>query len=262
MRVEKERQARGEGVDFEARLEGRFDVGDGVGESECHFLDRRRACFADVVAADRNRIPLRQFPAGPGKQVRDDPHGRTRRIDIGAARDVLLENIVLHRSRELPDIGALAPGHQYVQAEQDGRGGVDRHRGRDLVERDPFEQALHVGQRRDCHADPPDFSSGQRMVGIEADLGGQIERHGEPRGPLRNQISVAPVALFGRAETGILPHGPGAAAVHLRIDAAGVGKLARPAQLMAHERDIFRARRNEETPNPLMRSTKRPVTMS
>ncbi len=215
-----------------------------------------------MVAADRNRIPFRQLPAGPGKQVRDDPHGRTRRIDIGAARDILLENIVLHRSGELADIGALPPGDQYVQAEQDGRGGVDRHRGRDLVERDPFEQALHVGERRDRHADAPHFSRGQRMVGIEADLRGQIERHRKPRGPLRNQIAVAPVALFGGAETGILPHGPGSAAVHLRIDAAGVWKFARPAQLVAHERDIFRARRNEETPNPLMRSTKRPVTMS
>src|SRR5256885_16394031 len=100
------------------------------------------------------------------------------------------------------------------------------------------------------------------MVGIEANLSGQVERHGKPRGALRDEIAVAPVALFGCAETGILPHGPGAAAVHLGIDAAGVGKFARPAQLMAHERDIFRARRNEEMPNPLIMITNRPVTMS
>src|SRR5207237_1832554 len=36
-----------------------------------------------------------------------------------------------------------------VEAEQDRRRPVDRHRRRDLVERDAAEQILHVGERRD-----------------------------------------------------------------------------------------------------------------
>ena len=73
----------------------------------------------------------------------------------------------------------------------------------------------------------PDFARGQRMIGIHAHLRGQIESHGESGDALREQIAVTPVALLGRAETGVLAHGPEPAAVHLRVNAAGVTELAR-----------------------------------
>ena len=40
-------------------LERRVDVGDAVGEREGHLLDRGRARLAHVVAADRDRVPVR-----------------------------------------------------------------------------------------------------------------------------------------------------------------------------------------------------------
>ena len=52
------------------------------------------------------------------------------------------------------------------------------------------------------------------MIGIEPHLGGQVECDGESGDALREQIAIAPVALFGGSETGILPHGPQAAAIH------------------------------------------------
>ena len=38
----------------------------------------------------------------------------------------------------------LLLGHQLVEQQQDGGGGVDRHRGGHVAERDPLEEAPHV----------------------------------------------------------------------------------------------------------------------
>ena len=52
MRVEEERDARRELINFESRVDGRFDVSDGVGDGKRQLLDCGRAGFANVIAAD------------------------------------------------------------------------------------------------------------------------------------------------------------------------------------------------------------------
>ena len=42
----------------------------------------------------------------------------------------------------------------------------------------PFEEGLHVGQGVDGDAYLADFADAEGMVGIEADLGGKVERDG------------------------------------------------------------------------------------
>ena len=64
------------------------------------------------------------------------------------------------------------------------------------------------------------------MIGIQADLGGQVEGDGEAGGAVGQQIFVAFVGFFGVAHAGILAHGPEAAAVHGGLDAAGIGIVA------------------------------------
>ena len=59
VRVEEERQPRREVVDVKPGGERRLDVGDAVGQREGELLDRGRAGLADVVAGDRDRVPLR-----------------------------------------------------------------------------------------------------------------------------------------------------------------------------------------------------------
>ena len=45
-----------------------------------------------------------------------------------------------------------------------------------LLERKSFEQRQHVVDVRDRHADLPDFAARERVVGVVAGLGRQIER--------------------------------------------------------------------------------------
>ena len=94
-----------------------------------------------------------------------------------------------------------------------------------------IEEPLHVFDRIDGHADFADFSDGQRIVRIEADLRRQIKRHREPSRPIGEQIFVALVRLFGVAHAGVLAHGPEAAAVHRGLHAARVGKFAGVAHI-------------------------------
>ena len=76
---------------------------------------------------------------------------------------------------------------------------------------------------------PADLACCQGIVGIIADLCGQVEGHREAGLPLRQQVVEAAVGLGRAGVPGILPHGPGAAAVHGRVSAAGEGILAREA---------------------------------
>src|SRR5437879_2711698 len=57
--VEEERELPREVIDVQAALHRRVRVRDRVGEGEGELLDRGRARFADVVARDRDRVPLR-----------------------------------------------------------------------------------------------------------------------------------------------------------------------------------------------------------
>ena len=108
--------------------------------------------LAHVVAADRDRVPLRDALAAVGEQIRDEAHRGLRWVDVGPSGRVLLQQVVLHRPREPRGLDAPLLGHELVQEQQDRRGGVDRHRRRDPVERDALEQQGHVLDRVDRDA--------------------------------------------------------------------------------------------------------------
>ena len=71
------------------------------------------------------------------------------REHVGAARQVLLDDVVLDGAGELGRGRALRVGGGDVEREQPRRRGVDRHGGVHLAERDAVEQRAHVAQVRD-----------------------------------------------------------------------------------------------------------------
>ena len=60
---------------------------------------------------------------------------------------------------------------------------------------------------------------------------GKIERGGESRLTLREEISETLVGVLGGAEAGELAHRPQAAPMHGGVNAAGVGRLAGIAEV-------------------------------
>ena len=138
-----------------------MDVGDAVGKREGDFLNGGRAGFADVIAGDGDGVPLGEIVAAPGEDVGDDAHGGADGINVGAAGDVFLEDVVLYGAGNFCEIGALLFGDGDVEAEEDGGGGVDGHGGGDFFERDIIEESFHVFEGIDGYADFADFAESQ-----------------------------------------------------------------------------------------------------
>ena len=77
----------------------------------------------------------------------------------------------------------------------------------------------------------PTSPAAQGMVGVEAELGREVEGDAQAGLARARRDTVARVGGPGGAEAGVLAHGPEPAAVHRRMDAAGEGEFARPAEV-------------------------------
>ncbi len=107
----------------------------------------------------------------------------------------------------------------------------------------PSKRIAHVVDGVDGHADLAHLAVRDGLVAVVAHLRRQVEGHAEPTGARVDQLVVALVRLLGGAEPGVLPHRPGAAGVHRRIHAPGVGVLPRLAELdgRVEARQVVRA---------------------
>jgi hypothetical protein len=231
VRVPEEAQTRGEDVDVHPSGDRRLDVGDAVGNGEGDLLHRGGAGLADVIAADADGVPLRHVGAAVLEDVGDDPHARPRWIHIGAAGDVLLEDVVLDGAADRRGGHPLLLSHQLVQQQQDCGGGVDRHARAHGVERQAGQEHSHVGDRVDGHADLAHLALGAWVVAVVAHLRRQVEGTAQPGLAGRQQELEPLVRGLCRAEARVLAHRPQPAAIHGRVHAAGVRRRARRAEL-------------------------------
>jgi hypothetical protein len=164
------------------------------------------------------------------EDVRDNPQRGARRIDVGAARDVFFQDVVLDGARQRLRIGALFARDGDVEREQDDGGRVDRHRSGNGGEGDPGEQLVHIDERVNRDPDAAHLTTRQFVVGVVPHLGGQVEGDAQAGDPLPQQVVIALVGCGGSAEAGILAHGPQAAPIHRRLDAAR--KREHPGELV------------------------------
>ncbi len=137
----------------------------------------------------------------------------------------------MDRAPEFVEGHALLFGHGQVHGQDDGARGVDGHGGGYLVQRDALKEALHVPEGVDGHPDLTHLALGQLVVGVVADLGGEVKGHGQARLPGLQEEMVALVGFLGGAEPGILTHGPEAPPVGGGLHRPGVGVLPGHAQL-------------------------------
>jgi hypothetical protein len=105
-----------------ARALHRVEHGDRGGEREGEFLHRRRAGFLQVIAADVHRIPFRHplEHVGEGDGVGDQRSDGFGREDVGAARQIFLDDVVLRRACSLARRRPVRVGHRDVERQQPG----------------------------------------------------------------------------------------------------------------------------------------------
>jgi hypothetical protein len=161
-----------------------------------------------VVAADAHGVPARDLAPAEGQDVGDDFERGAGREYVGAPGDVFLEDVVLDCSLERGPGNFAFFGQGQIHGQEDGGRGVDGHGHADLVQGDAPEEELQVAEGAYGHSHPADFAPGPGMVGIQADLGGQVEGDAQAGLSLRKQIAVAAVRFLGGPEPGVLPHGP------------------------------------------------------
>jgi len=230
--VEEEAQPVCKVIYFQPCVYGCLDIGDGVGQGEGHLLHCRRACFADVVAADADGVPSGHAIVAVGECIRDEAHGGARRKDIRPSGHVLFENVVLDGAAQRFWRDALLFGHGDIHGQQHCRRRVDGHGRAHFVQGDAVKEAFHVLQRRDGDADFAHFALCHRVVCVVANLCRQVERYREASLALGQQKLVAGVGLLGGGIASVLAHRPKAPAVHGGLHPPREGILTRKANLV------------------------------
>jgi len=186
-------------------------------------------------------VELRGLLDGELDGVRDQVQGGLRRDHPLLLGDELLQHVVLECAADRLTGHALLVGQRDVHRVDDGRGGVDREGGRDLVDVDAVEEDLHVPQRVDGDALAADLARAHRVVRVDPHKRRHVEGRRQPGLALVDEVVEPLVGLLGGAEPGELPHRPGAAAVHRRVDAARVRRLPGEPQILVvlHVRDVL-----------------------
>ena len=127
MDVPEERESRRELIDVEAPRDAPFDIGEPVGKREGELLRRRRAGLANVIAGDRDRIPLWGLRCSPLEAVDDEAERRLDRKAPRVLRHVLFQNVVLNSSAQLVCRDAVFFGGRDVKGPENDRRAVDSH---------------------------------------------------------------------------------------------------------------------------------------
>ena len=225
MYVEKEGEARREFIDLHTAFQRGIHIGQSIGNGKRQFLYGRCPRLANMVATDANRIPARHIARAKLDGIGHQAQRGLRREQELFLRAVLLEYVVLQRATERSHREAALLRVDDVHGPDHRRGTIDRHRGRNLIQRQAVEQHLHVGQRGDRHAALTKFTRRQLVIRVIAVQRRHIKSRREARLTLREQVLETLVGIFRRAKAREHAHRPGLGAVHRRLHAARIGIL-------------------------------------
>ena len=209
----------------QAALHGLGHVAMSRGEREGELLHRVGTCIANVIAGDAHRIVARHRLGRVLHRVDHQAHGLGRRIDVLVLGCVLFQDVVLTGAGDLFLRHAVLLAHRFVHADQHERRGVDRVRGRHLVQGNIRHQQADIVDRVHGHADLADFRDRDRVIGVVAEQRRQVEVRRQSRLAVGQQVLVSPVGVFGRTEPRDLSERPRTGPMHRRVHAAGVRVL-------------------------------------
>ena len=223
---EKEGQARREGVDVEPLRRCGADIFHAVGQREGELLHRGRPRLVHVIAADRDRVEPGHFAGRVSNDVRDDPHRRLGRVDVGVADREFFQDVVLDGAAQRRCRHPLLLARDDVEGHDRQHRAVHGHADRHLAQRNAVEQQFHVLDAVDRDPGLADIARHARMVAVVAAVGGEVEGDAQALLPGGKVAAIEGVRFLGGREAGILADGPGPTRIHGRIRPAGVGRDA------------------------------------
>ena len=149
-----------------------------------------------------------------GNDVRDDPHGGCRGIDIGVPDHKLLQDVIL----QCP--GQLRPGHPLLLRGHDKHGHDRDHRPihghgyRHPVKRDPMKQDFHILHRINGNPGLSHIAFDTGMIRVVPPVGCKIKGHRQTGLSTLNIPAVECIGFFRSGKSGILPDRPGSSHIH------------------------------------------------
>ena len=181
--IEKERKARPELIDRDSARGEHFRVSKAVRERVGGLLHRRRSGLADVITADRDRIPARHFAGGELHHVGEKSERRLDRENRFVLRLDFLENVGLNRAAQFRNnFRTEAPFRgRDVHRHDDRRRTADRHRG-GKIRRSEIESVVkphHVFDGVDRDAALADLAENAVGIAVEPVKCRSIERRAE-----------------------------------------------------------------------------------
>ena len=222
-----EAESRSEFVDVKARRKSGAQILQPVCQRIGEFQFGRGAGLVHVVSRDRNAIEFRHSLARESEDVGNDAQAWCRRVDVGIPHHKFLENVVLNGALQGIKAMTLLLRGNNVEGQNGQHGTVHGHRNRHFIQRNSLKEALHVFYAVDGYARLAYVALYPRMVAVVAAVGRQVKGYAQPLLPGREVAAVEGVALFGGAESSVLPYGPGPLAVHGRMGSAQEGRLPR-----------------------------------
>src|SRR3989442_10368122 len=139
-----------------------------------------------MIAADTNWVPVRHFPHRIFYEIDGESERALRRIDVGIPGYVLLQNIILLSSPQLPLWDPLLQSNCGIQAEQDRSRRVDCHASADFAKIDSIEQPSHIVDTADSDPDLTYLPMRSRMIRVKTELCWKIEGCAEARLSVRD----------------------------------------------------------------------------
>ncbi len=213
------------------------------GQRERHRLGRRRAGLLHVLADHRQRVPARHVLVAPGDVVDEDaPRAGQREPEEHVVGDEVRQVVALvRRAADRAPVDAAPLRRREHEREQRERRGIV-HRARCRREVDAVEAGRHVVGAVGHDA------AGAEQLGVDlvhvVAAEHRVARDQRHRGrALVEHVAQPRVVGRRRAEADQLPLRPGAAAMHRRVDAARVRRLAREADVGTEARRVDVERR-------------------
>ncbi len=112
------------------------------------------------------------------------------RENVGAARQILLDDVVLGGALKRCTRRLLLIRGRDVKSEQPSRRRIYCHGGVHGTERDALDQRAHVAQMGNRYANLSHFTLCQRMIAVVSGLRGQIEGDRKPGLPLGEVAAI------------------------------------------------------------------------
>ena len=179
-----------------------------------------------MVTRNGNRVEFGHAFGGVSNDIRNNTHGRLRRIDVRISHHKLLQNIILNGALKLRQLHALLLSSYNVECQNGQHGSIHRHTDRHLVQGYPLKQALHILNRINRNSRHPNVTRYPRVITVVSSVRCQIKSHTQPLLTCSEVRSIKCIRRFGSRKTSILPNRPRPRCIHRGIRAAQIWRLA------------------------------------